>query len=387
MSLLLLQNTAIQRWNLVCAQEYVPRYVQTIYFIGNFAGVLASGPIADTYGRKFCYCLFLTIWIISGFIGSLTSNLHVWTFTRFLCGAVSLGYNNVLSVYGVELTAGKWRAFQNYLFVSNAWDGGVILLAVLVYFCRNMKTLEMVIAFSNIPFLLAWFLMQESPRWLLSKGRKKRARKIIKTITRINRRPLEKVDEFVDNFTTEEKQQQGNITDLFRTHGIRRNTLLTCLCWLSFSMGYYGLFYNIPSLDWSPFIVFAVPAVFALLANPIEPFLENTLGRKLMLTISLVAAGIMLFLTLAFPKDHFGIIVCAWTGAFFCSIAFGGGYTFTRELYPTILRTTALGTASSSARIGSILSPMVALSSSIHQVCYTHVTHIFKSRSLLERIY
>ncbi len=352
----------------MCTQKYVPRYIQTIFFVGNFAGVLASGPIADTFGRQFCYSLFVTIWITSGLVGSLTSNLYVWSFTRFMCGAMSLGYNNVLSVYGVELTTGKWRAYQGYFFGANAWDGGVILLAILVYFCRNMQTLEMVIALMNIPFLLAWFLMPESPRWLLSKGKNERARKIIRMITKANKRPLEKVDPFVDSFKLDKKQQQGNITDLFRTPAIRRNSILMCFCWLSFSMGYFGLFYNIPPLSWSPFLVFAVPAVFALLANPIEPILENTLGRKLMLTASLVSAGIMLFLTLAFPKDHYGIIICAWTGAFCCGIAFGAGYTYTKDLYPTTLRSTALGTASASARIGSILSPIIAISSSVHQV-------------------
>ncbi len=107
-----LKNTAIHRWDLVCSSKYVPRYIQTVFFMGNFAGVLASGPIADTFGRKFCYCLFLTIWIVSGFIGSYATNIYLWAFTRFMCGAMSLGYNNVLSVYGTELTTGNWRALQ-----------------------------------------------------------------------------------------------------------------------------------------------------------------------------------------------------------------------------------------------------------------------------------
>ena len=64
----------------------------------------------------------------------------------------------------------------------------------------------------------------------------------------------------------------------------RRNSIFMCLCWLSFSMGYFGLFYNIPPFDWSPFWVFVIPAIPSLLFNPVEPYLENTLGRKAMLT-------------------------------------------------------------------------------------------------------
>lgn len=43
----LLQNTAIKRWDLVCGRKYMPRLIQTIFFVGNFVGVLLSGVVAD----------------------------------------------------------------------------------------------------------------------------------------------------------------------------------------------------------------------------------------------------------------------------------------------------------------------------------------------------
>ena len=36
----------------------------------------------------------------------------------------------------------------------------------------DMDTLEMVIALSGLPFMVLWYFMPESPRWLLAKGRK-----------------------------------------------------------------------------------------------------------------------------------------------------------------------------------------------------------------------
>jgi putative MFS transporter len=94
--------------------------------------------------------------------------------------------------------------------------------------------------------------------------------------------------------------------------------------------------------------------------NFVEPHLENWLGRKAMLTFSLTFSGLMLFGTMLFPDGSLGIIILAWVGTFFCGVAFGAGYTYTKELYPTTLRTTALGTASAAARVGSILSPLMA---------------------------
>ena len=55
------------------------------------------------------------------------------------------------------------------------------------------------------------------------------------------------------------------------------------------------------------------------------------------------------------------MIILAWIGTVFCSMAFGDGYIFTKELNPTPIRTTALSTASASARIGSIISPFIGM--------------------------
>ena len=42
----------------------------------------------------------------------------------------------------------------------------------LVSVVTNMVTLEMVIALSGVPFMVLWYFMPESPRWLLAKGKK-----------------------------------------------------------------------------------------------------------------------------------------------------------------------------------------------------------------------
>ena len=47
-------------------------------------------------------------------------------------------------------------------------------------------------------------------------------------------------------------------------------------------------------------------------------------------------------------------------GTTVCNAAFDTGYIYTKELFPTILRTSALSTASAFARIGSLLTPLVA---------------------------
>ncbi len=310
----------------------------------------------------------------AGVLGSLVPDLYLWLALRFVAGAMSLGYNNVLSVYKTELTGGKWRSRAGHYFGESFWNVGLIVLGTLAYFIRNMRTLELVVGLSASPFILGWLLMPESPRWQLVKGRKKEAKRTMRMICRVNRRSTRGLDEFVDNFRDharqdrEEEERGGfllpmkTVWDLFRYPATRRNTILMSYCWLSFSMGYFGLIYNTPAFDWSPFLVFMFPAFLILPLCVVEPYFENRFGRKPMLSFTLIGAGLALFVTLLFPRGSLGIVVFAWAGTVSCSVAFGAGYTYTKDLFPTTHRTSALGTASASARIGSIISPFIALS-------------------------
>ena len=65
---------------------------------------------------------------------------------------------------------------------------------------------------------------------------------------------------------------------------------------------------------------------------------------------------------------NWAVIILAWLGTCFCGMAFGMGYIFTLELFPTLYRTTALGMASAAARVGSLSSPLIAMLSVVHPV-------------------
>ena len=84
----------------------------------------------------------------------------------------SLGYNTVIAVFTIELTHGKWRTLLGHCLCEIGWSIGHASMGGLVAGVRDMSTLEMVIALSGVPFMLLWYFMPESPRWLLAKGRK-----------------------------------------------------------------------------------------------------------------------------------------------------------------------------------------------------------------------
>ena len=271
-----------------------------------------------------------------------------------------MAYNTAADVYRVELTSGLWRSRSGHYFGELPWQLGHLSLGLLIYLLPNMKHLELFIGLSAIPFMPLWFLLPESPRWLLTHGRNEEAKAIMKKICRWNNRPVEPVDHLEEVVLDEKSKKRGNFHDLVKYPATRRNAICMFCCWLAFSMGYFGLIYNTPAFDWNIYLVFVFPTFITIPISVTQPIFENKLGRKPILTFSLLAAGILLILTIIVPKGV-PVIVLAWIGTISCSVAFGGGYTYVKELFPTKLRTTALGVSSAGARVGSLSSPFIAM--------------------------
>ncbi len=285
-----------------------------------------------------------------------------------LTGVLTLAYRTATDSYRVELTSGHWRSRVAHWGGELWWQLGHLSLGLLVYLIPNMKHLELFIGLSAIPFLPLWFLLPESPRWLLSQGRINEAKKALRIICKWNKRPLEPINHLKQiNFDDNIKKRRGTILDLVKYPATRRNILCMVFSWLAFSMGYFGLVYNTPAFDWNIYLVFVFPTFITIPITISQPFFENRLGRKPILTFYLLTAGLLLVSTIVAPKG-IPVIVLAWIGTTACSVAFGNGYTFSKELFPTPLRTTALGLSSAGARVGSLLSPFIAMLDSINPV-------------------
>ena len=94
--------------------------------------------------------------------------------------------------------------------------------------------------------------------------------------------------------------------DLMKLPATRRNALCMTLCWFAFSMGYFGLVYNTPAFDWNIYLVFIFPTFLMIPLSLLQPLMENRLGRKPVMTSTMVLAGVCLLTTAIVPK---GIIV------------------------------------------------------------------------------
>ena len=125
---------------------------------------------------------------------------------------------------------------------------------------------------SVVPFLIVAFVVDESPRWLLSKGQTKPAKIIVQKMMKMNKIPSENIEKLK---TSQETAEKGTLWDILKRRGMRRNQLLLCIYWLGGSMGTYGLIFYTPTFDWNPYLVFVFPAFLNIPMVFLTPFLEN----------------------------------------------------------------------------------------------------------------
>ncbi len=208
--------------------------------------------------------------------------------------------------------------------------------------------------------------MPESPRWLLVRGQKEKALTVIRRAAAINRKRndlirMEKLMEAMDKQKTA-SVRKASLLDLIRYYpGMRRNFLILLLVWMSFTLGYYGIIYFTPSFDWNPYLIFVFPTFFTIPATVVSPYVENKMGRKFTLTVPLFIAGALAVVTPAIPDSAKWAVVFFCTASVVCSfISLNVAYTYTKELFPTPIRTTTLSSSSAAARVAAITFPLFA---------------------------
>ena len=95
-------------------------------------------------------------------------------------------------------------------------------------------------------------------------------------------------------------------------------------------------------------------------------------GRRPNLAGHYIVGGLLCMATAAVPLGRFAyewpIVVLAMTGKYVSQVCWGIVYTYTNELFPTVIRSAALSFACSMARLGSMSAPYIGYLSTVHPV-------------------
>ncbi|KNA24583.1 hypothetical protein SOVF_014400 [Spinacia oleracea] len=397
-------------WKLSSTEESL---ITTIVFAGMLVGAYSWGLVSDKFGRRKGYMFSAILTAAAGCLSAASPNYVVLLVARCIVGG-GVGAGPVLLTWFLEFVPAPSRGTWLVLFQA-FWTVGSITEAALAWVVMPRLGWRWLLGLSALPsfILLVFYLITpESPRYLCFKGKKDQAFQVLAKIAKVNGKELptgilltDMELEFQDQTTPAQdnvvpkncKDSEMSIVKSFMlllSPNLARTTLLLWFVFFADSLAYYGLVLlttqlnntNIvcnslghhqqshsagAGINYKDVFITSIAELPGLVAVGL---LIDRLGRKISMAVMLVVCFAFL-IPLVVPRSEtittvlmFGSrasIMGTWTTAFI----------FAPEIYPTSVRNTGLGTASSMARIGGMVSPVVAVA--LVQGCHQKTAVLF----------
>lgn len=191
---------------------------------------------------------------------------------------------------------------------------GVVILAVLAWFVDNWRTYILIL---YAPAILAsfyvWF-MNESARWLLSKGKRDKAIKTLKGVAKINGIDPKKLDlnSLSDPLLREESvpsDKRSQFAQAIRSGIIWKRVIICSFLWMTCSLVYYGLSINSVSLSDNRYVSFMLVTLVEIPAYIVVVIVLDKYGRKKTLVTTYLLCACCLLLFAFLPKCEYLLIL------------------------------------------------------------------------------
>uniref|UniRef100_A0A8C5GGD0 Solute carrier family 22 member 5-like n=1 Tax=Gouania willdenowi TaxID=441366 RepID=A0A8C5GGD0_GOUWI len=347
------QSTLVSEFNMVCKDQWKQPFTFSVFFIGVLFGSFISGLLSDRFGRKPVLFATMAIHNIFTFATILSPSWTVLCILIFIASSGNIARYFAGFVLGCEILNGKVRVLYSSLGISFGYSIGYMLLPLFAYFLRDWKSLQVGLALPVLFYIPMWWMITESPRWLLSQGRVEEAEAILKNAARKNKVHAPNVMFGDDEIQAKE---QYNIFDLIKTRNIRNTTfLLTSIC-----TGYTGLSITTSQLHTNPYLSCFLSALAEVPAYISSWLALQYISRRLAIVCILAVAGSSLYLIQLVPEGFSGVtIALEMLGKYAVTTGLALVFAYTAEIYPTALRNTGTGVCATVSRIGSILSPFL----------------------------
>ena len=363
------QSSRGMEWNFVCSQRWMGAVAQSTYMFGVFFGAVTLGSLADKHGRKIIFYVSSVAQLVLGVSVALINNYYFFLVIRFLYGIFgSAGAYITGFVLTMELVGASKRTVCGVMF-QLAFATGFMLVAVWGAVIKDRMWLQIVYGLHSALLIGHWWLMDESPRWLWAQGRISEALVIIRKGLRMNGNNVEidteKLIREGKMRNTEQEDRSYGATDLFKTPNLRKKTLNVCLNWFANSIVYYGLSLNSGNLVGNPFLMLFLNGLVELPAYILICLVMDRTGRRCLVSTFMLIGGVCCILASTIPTgtdiSSAVIVTMVLVGKACIAVSFAVIYNYTAELFPTVVRNTALGIGSMCARLSGSLTPLIML--------------------------
>lgn len=356
----------VPEWDLICERTAYRSTVQVALSIGKFFGASTFGILSDKYGRKSSFTIAAILYIVSGVLTTFSPVYILLLLGRIGLGASASGVFYPPFALLTENVGVRHRSWMSIAF-NFSYPIGMLILAAAAYYIKPWRDLSLALTIPSFLLIIHLFFLVESPRWLLSKGRERRAYRMVfgrkapaELCDSSDKQLSPDVPEAKVPLAVRIKRSCSEFTKLYGTPALCRRALICHFTWCVTSLCYYVTALNADNFAANRNVYVATTGTVDFISYILSMVVLAYFGRKSTSFCLFLYAGICLLVVLAIPKENTTLIVTlAMLGRLGISAVYAVVTLHTAEMFPTEIRNTALGICSTMAHVGSMAAPYI----------------------------
>lgn len=357
-------HTLVNEFDLVCDKDWIVATVTTIQMGGLLVGCFTMGHLSDFVGRKPVLFLSLLMLTVLNLVAYFSVSWQMFAVVRFCLGFFAGTYIIIYFPLATEFVSQNVRPFLTGI---PSWVLWAALLGLVAYLLPNWAHLHLATAIFTAPWLLTWWFVPESFRWLVSNKQYDRAEAVVKKMARINKAEVPNLNEIKKITLTEETDNKKyTVLDLFRGKYLIKNTLLHAVMWFTCGYVYYAISFGVQKLSGSLYLNIFLLSAVEIPGNALTIITSNRIGRKWTSCVFFLLSGLAAMLVAIVQTLHldpelsgklingFALTAKLCLGSAWCSLS-----VLTSEIYPTVVRNIGYGFQNTFTRVGGMVAPQM----------------------------
>ncbi len=347
----------VSEYDLIC-DDVKATLIASVFSIGACFGCLLFSALSDAIGRLpvlfigeagmiagTCYLVFFSSYQVCIWATIATG------FFALACGppSFSFAYDSMHAKY-IPL----YSTYINAVFAV-----GEILVALVMWSQITWRTMCGLILCWHSMFFIMFFVLYESPRFLITKGRAEEAGRALEYIAQLNSASLPKPIHIKD--VAGPAGSSESTLKILLSPRMLCYLLVCSSLFLASGFVYFGISMSVQRLKGNLYVNVIINGVAEMVAVVLSGVAVKRYGNKGAVVGSLMITCVAVALQNTFDWNVVISSCCLYVAKFGISAAFNIAYICSGELFPTSVKGTALGIGVLCGRVGGLVAPMVSL--------------------------